>query len=415
MKKIKDKIYKLLIRSQKYAGTDMIYLARGSFWLTLGQIVSMAASFLLALAFANLLPKETYGIYKYILSMAGILAYPTLASINTALKQAIARGYEGSLILGLKTRFRWGTLGSLGSLVIAGYYFYNGNLTLTIAFLIVALFTPIMDSLTIYISMLHGKKLFDVSSKYGMIRETIPLLILISSLFLTNNLFVILLAYFISNTLSRFILLKLTLRKYPPNKKVDPQTISYGKHLTLTKILGPFAKHLDSIILWHFLGPIEVAIYSFAMALPDQAKGFSKTITALAFPKFSQKPQAEIKNVLMKKVLKYFLATIPIAGVFILLAPFVYKLFFPQYLESIFYSQIYALTILLIPSGLIGTYFQSQIKKKELYILRYASSIFRIISLLALIPFFGILGAVIARLSMQLFSLGLSIFLFKKS
>jgi len=64
IKKLKDKIYRLLRRSEKYFKTDMVYLAHGGFWLTLGQIISSAASFLLAIAFANLLPKETYGTYK---------------------------------------------------------------------------------------------------------------------------------------------------------------------------------------------------------------------------------------------------------------------------------------------------------------------------------------------------------------
>ena len=73
IKKIKEKIYNLLRWSEKYTKTDMVYLAHGGFWLSFGQIISSLSSFLLAIAFANLLPKETYGNYKYILSIASIL------------------------------------------------------------------------------------------------------------------------------------------------------------------------------------------------------------------------------------------------------------------------------------------------------------------------------------------------------
>ena len=65
---IKEKIYKLLRKSEKWTHTDMIYLAKGGFWLTLGQIISSVSSFALAVAFANFLPKEVYGNYKYIIS-----------------------------------------------------------------------------------------------------------------------------------------------------------------------------------------------------------------------------------------------------------------------------------------------------------------------------------------------------------
>ena len=62
---LKQRIYKGLKWSQKYTQTDMVYLAKGGFWLGMGQIITGLASFLLTLAFANLVPKETFGTYKH--------------------------------------------------------------------------------------------------------------------------------------------------------------------------------------------------------------------------------------------------------------------------------------------------------------------------------------------------------------
>ena len=100
--KIKNRIYRLLRRSERHTKTDMVYLASGGFWLTVGQIISSAATFGLAIAFANLLPKETYGTYKFVLSIAGILTIFTLPGMVTSLTQAVARNFEGSVILALK-------------------------------------------------------------------------------------------------------------------------------------------------------------------------------------------------------------------------------------------------------------------------------------------------------------------------
>ena len=84
----------------------MVYLFKNGSWLAKEQIISSICSFLLAIAFANLLPKETCSSYGYILSIAGLLAIPTLSGINTATTQAVARKYEESFIKELKTKIR---------------------------------------------------------------------------------------------------------------------------------------------------------------------------------------------------------------------------------------------------------------------------------------------------------------------
>lgn len=413
--KLKQKIYNLLRWSQKYTQTDMVYLAKGGFWLNLGQVVSSAAGFLLAIAFANLLPKETYGTYRYVLSLASILAIPTLSGMNTAIVRAVAQGYEGSFIPALKTKLRWGVLSSLAGLGLAGYYFFQGNTTLTICFLIVAVFLPLMSSFTIYGSFWGGKKRFDIQSKYRIATEIFALLALLITLFLTKNLFLILLAYFVPWTFLGFLFLQLTLKKSPPNKKQDPETISYGKHLTLMGIIGTVANHLDKILLWHFLGAVPLAIYAFATLPPLNIKEVLKSIGGLALPKFSQCSKQELKNTVHKKALKLFLLVIPIIVLYIVFAPYIYKIFFPQYLDSVIYSQVYIIFLLTaIPGMLLSTSFLAQMRKKELYILRTISPIIQILLLIILLPLYGIWGAIFALLLAKFTSFGLLLFLFKR-
>ena len=79
----KQKLISILRWSEKYTQTDMVYLTRGGFWLILGKIVFNISGFLLIIAFANLLSKEAYGTYQYVLSVASILAIPTLSPIPT--------------------------------------------------------------------------------------------------------------------------------------------------------------------------------------------------------------------------------------------------------------------------------------------------------------------------------------------
>jgi O-antigen/teichoic acid export membrane protein len=99
---LKEKAVRALRWSQKYTKTDMVYLAKGGGWLSIGQVVEKLSALGLAIAFANLIPQETYGTYKYIISLGGIIAIFTLSGLRTAVTQAVARGYEGSLEFGFK-------------------------------------------------------------------------------------------------------------------------------------------------------------------------------------------------------------------------------------------------------------------------------------------------------------------------
>ena len=74
----------------------MMYLAQGGFWIALGHIVNGLLAFSLIVAFANLLSKETYGIYRYILSIAGVLNIFVLSGMGTAISRSVASGNEGA-------------------------------------------------------------------------------------------------------------------------------------------------------------------------------------------------------------------------------------------------------------------------------------------------------------------------------
>lgn len=416
--KIRSKIYKLLRSSEKYTKTDMVYLTKGTFWLTLGQVISSASSFLLAIAFANLLPKETYGIYRYILSIVGILSIPTLSGMNTTVTQAVARKYEGSIIPALKMKIYWGALGSLAGLILAGYYYFQGNATLAISFLVVSAFMPFMDSFTLYDSLLSGKKLFRISTNYGIISQIISAVVLVSVLFFTKNLFLILLAYFLTWTITRFIFLKITLKKFPLNQNEDPKTLSYGKHLSFMGIIGTVAAYLDRLLIFHYLGAAEVAIYSIAIAPPDQIKNLFKNIPTLAMPKLAQRSFKEIDNILYKRLFYLFITGLALAVIYSMLAPYFFKMFFPQYMDSVFYSQLFSMTLMLrMPLSLISAVTQSKItsiSKHLLYWTNTIPSIVLIVSLYLLTEPFGINGVIISRIMLLIASLATTFYVVKK-
>lgn len=414
LKRIKQKLYSLLIWSQKYTKTDMVYLAKGGFWLNLNQGITSLVGLALTIAFANLLLPDTYGTFKFVISFVAILSIPTLTGINSALVRAVAQGNEGTFYPALKVKLKWGLLGAIGGLMLAGYYFYNDNTTLGFSFLIMAGFIPFFNTIDLWISYLNGKKNFKASAEYQSALKILSVVTMIITIIFTQNLFLILFIHFTSNSLFRSFFLWLTLKKFPPNKNHDPKSIGYGKHLSLMGILGTVASQIDKILIFHFLGPVQVAVYAFALKPVEKLRGPLNTLGNLALPKLSQRKVTELKKSIPGKMIKLFLLLLPAVVCYIFLAPYFFQFFLPQYTEAIIYSQIFALTLVFFPKFLLGQTLLAHANKKELYIIRTLTPIFKITLFLILLPIYGIWGAIITLLVAQIFNLLILVFFFQR-
>jgi len=415
IKKIKKLIITLLVGSQKFTGTDNIYLFKHSSYLLIGSVIGLITAFLLSVAFARLLPKEVYGQYGYILSVAGLIAIATLIGMNNAVIQGVAKGFEGVLKRGFITKLKWGLWGSIVSIGIAIYYWsFKGNAELAISFLIVAIFLPLFKGGEIYQSYLDGKKLFGRRVTYTALIQIISTALIVAALFLTKNLIVIILIYFSSYSMLRTFFLFLVIRKMRPNRTDDPETISYGKHLSYMGIIGIIAQQIDKVLLFNLVGPAQLAIYWFATAPVEYFRTPLQNIIEIALPKLSVRSKEEIKKTLPKKLLKTTLLIGIMIVFYIVAAPYIYHIFFPQYMGSVFYSRLFSLSLLIFPITMMRLSLQAQMMTKELYKINVISPLIQIVLFVALTPFFGVLGAVIARLLSYVCYFFLTWFFFKK-
>lgn len=415
MNYIRTKTYELLRSSERFFKTDMVYLAKGGFWLGISQVAASGSAFVLSIFFARLISRDAYGEYRYILSLASVMAIATLSGIDTAVSQAVARHFDGSLEFGLKAKLRWGLITTLLSFGCAGYYFLQSNIDLTIAFCIAAILIPFHEAYGLYASFLQGKKLFRNYTLYTSLTQIGVAIILCSALFFVQIPWQLVGLYLGGIFIFNFYFFILTKRRFVENNNVDSDTLSYGKHLSALDFINTLVSQVDKILVFHFLGAAQLAVYAFAVAPPEQIKGVLKNLQFLALPKLAEKSAAETKNSVMRKAFQLGILTTIIIVVYIILAPLAYHYFFPQYTDAIRYSQVYALsTIGVIVATFLYTFFTSQAAKKELSEYNIYSNIFNIIVLVPLIFYWGIWGAIIARLLGRFFLLGLSLLLVKK-
>ena len=394
---INQKIFNFLRRLEKYTKTDMIYLTKGGFWLVSGQVISSFAVFLSLIAFANLLPPVVYGNYKYLLSIFGLLSIFSLTGMGKALAQAVARGYEGSIFDAFWLKLKWSLGGSLVVFVLAGYYWLHDNNNLPIPLLLAGIFLPLMQASNLYSDYLGGRKDFKSLTKFNVLNNILGSLFLIAVLFFSQNLFIIIAAYLLIYTfLNAFFFTKIIAR-FRPNLETDEKTLSYGKHLSLMDVLNVIAEYFDRLLIFQLLGATELAIYSLAIAPVEKIKGYLKNIQTLALPKFSLRSGQEIKSTIYKKMSLLALFILIIVIFYIIFIPFAFRLFFPQYLSSIGYSQIFALSLVASAAMLAYSALLAQMARKELYRVNIIMPIIQIILLFICISFWGLWGAIWAR------------------
>ncbi|HHD92218.1 MAG TPA: hypothetical protein ENL06_01160 [Candidatus Portnoybacteria bacterium] len=398
MKKI---IYKILKKSEKITGTDNIYLAKSGFWLGLNNFFQMISVFAISVIFANLLDPATYGQYKYLVSLFGILSVFSLPAINMTLIQSVARGYEGNLEKSFWEKLKWSCLGSLIAIILGFYYFWKGNFSLALPVFLAAMFLPVFQASNIYVTFLNAQKLFKDQVKYTLINRTIFVVGIILVLFLTRNIFWIFFTYLFLNSLTNFSLYYWVKNKIKHNQKIDSQSINYGKHLSFLGLVGGLTSYLDKILIFHYLGAAPLAIFSFALSPITQTRGILNNLPILAVPKLAQKSIPEIETTIKKRFWQTLILGTIIAVFYVLLIPYLFYIFYPKYIASIYYSQIMAILIVLsLPLFYLSSIVQAKITlyPKKWFYISISRSIIFILYLVPLVKFFGIMGAIIAQI-----------------
>lgn len=413
---LRGRAQQALKTAEYYLRTDVRYMLRGGFWLAAGQGVSIAAGFCLSLAFGNLVAKEVFGLYKFVFSLAGLFASISPTGIGTSITQAVARGYDGALKKGVYTYFLWSIGAILITLGSSGYYFVTGNDVLGWSLLIVTLCAPLLSGFNLYSSFLKGKKDFQRDTIYGFFLSTVSPLLLIALMTMgkTTSVPLFVGVYYLSMTALSVFFHTRTVQVYRPAMLIDPESSSYGIHLSIMSILGRAAAYVDKVLVFHFLGAAPLAIYSFAASPPQYVLRLNSIFKSLALPKLAARDIPTIKKTLPRKIAIHFMFALAATIGYIVLTPYFFALLFPLYLDAIPYSQVLGLTILSAPGVWLGQTLTAHMRKGELYLLNTVSPLFKVTLYVVLIPLFGLWGIIGAVLATGLFGFLLAFWVFRR-
>jgi len=397
-------IKKALKPLERFLKTDIEYLASGAFWTVGGRFLSMFLAFGLAFIYARYLTKEFYGSYTYVQSIISIALAFTLPGLGTTLLYAIARGNEGTFKNVVKKMFFISFLATLIAWTIALYFLTKNNVALALTLFIAGIIVPFYETSNRFVVYLNAKKQFKKRVLYNLVVRVISFIFIGTTVLwiyktrvpLEIGLPVFVGVYFLSYAIPQIFFLKKIWRIIPKDSPTEKNVLKEGIHFTLMALPQTLTNYLDTIILFAFLNPAAVAVYSFATMPQKQLKGVLKSVFALVPPKVAKRSLEELQTTLPLKALKTSLIILPVVVAYIIAAPFIFKFFFPRYIDSVLYSQIFILALIVHPANLFDKSLTSAKKIKTLYIERLSSSILRLVLLIILTWFYGIMGTILA-------------------
>lgn len=401
--RFRERLFAYLRSLERYTKTDMVYLFSGLSWSAIGQTASSISALALSIVFSRFLPKEIYGNYKFVLAFVSVLGALSLNGLGTAVFQSAARGFSGALPEGFWVNLKWSALVFLSAFGFGAYYLLTGHAVIGIGILIGGCTSPFITSANLYGALLSGKKDFKRFTFYGLFNTVVPVLALIAVVFVSASTLAILLVYFFSNAIIGLVLYWRTCVHYRNEMhKRDSGTLTYAKHLSVIGILNTIAGNMDQLFLFHYVGAIEVAIYSFAIGVLDQSKGPLKMLDSMTQARFAAGETRSIRTSMRNKMLWLLISSVLFIGAYILAAPYIYRILFPTYMESVIYSQVYALSLLGLVVSPAGSYLSAKKKVKEQYINTFVNSILQIIAVIVGIIFWGLWGLIGARVIIRL-------------
>jgi O-antigen/teichoic acid export membrane protein len=383
-------------------------------WLFVGQFISAIGSLALTVLMANLLTEEAFGTYKYLLTIFGFISILSLTGLITSATRAVAQGYEGEVVASTITALKY----SGGMIVLGGgisaYYLLQGNLVLGLGSLVATLAAPLVNALPLYAAIVNGRHDHKVYSILGILINVVPVICTLGVLYITQNILFLFATFILSQVALHAALYVYVRYTYAPNTRRDHKATSYGKHLSLMNILGGISYQLDKLLVWHFLGPVQLAVYTIALAPAQQLRYLNKIITTITLPRFSKHSILNLQQTMLPKMLTLLVFSIFIVIGYILIAPFLFQYFVPTYTNAIIYSQVFALIILFFPAGLLQEALKAQAEQKALYVIQTVIPGMKIILLSILTPLLGIYGVLLSMFICEAVRLLIALWYFYK-
>jgi|GEM_PF-6546328 len=326
------------------------FTAHNQHWLIYAQVVGSLLSLGQLLILTRVLDSEVFGQYRYGIALTMILPLFFLSGISNAITSITANNDEGVFFQAIKMYLRSTRIPSIISILIAFILLYFNFLFLGYLLLIIGIFSPLYQTVQLYNSYLNGKQDYKRVFLYGLIPDigTVLSVITAAILFPTQPI-IILGIFFLANILSTLVPFFFTIRSYKIKDTCDKSSenlMSLSRTVSQSNIIQGIGGQIDKVITFHLISSSGLAVYSIVTLVAQQFRGFQKILYAILLPKQSLNRD---HTKFYKALWLYLIASALFCVVYIIAAPLIFSILFPEYIAFVYLSQLASLAIVFAP------------------------------------------------------------------
>ncbi len=372
----------------------------------------------MGIIFSRYVSKGVYGNYQLVLSFIATLTIFSLPGFSKGIWSETTTGKDGALDVAINKKMKWGILGSIALIAIGiKYYIVDDQYILMLCLIVGAITFPLFAGGNIWVGFLDSKKKYNLSTRLSLIFETLNKLAIVAALFIfRESLLMLIIAATGSIAVTNYIGLKIA-EKNKSNDLVTDDFSKYGFFLTKISIFKVLMSKIDKLLIGIFIGPIELAIYSFSLIIPDQVMALVASVTSVIIPKIGEHSQKKVQEKIYKKAALIIIGNLILVTIVIFLTPWVITtLFTEKYAESILYSQIITAGIFLYVFEVIfANILLVKKHKNQILKVNLLNPAFRSIAIIIGFVWYGILGVAIATIITRFFSFAVHLYFTRQS
>lgn len=368
------------------------YLSNGG-WVLSINLARQGFSLVFLMMLVRTFEREAVGQFQFVIAAVGIAGVFTLPGLGQAVIQSVGRGHPGTF----RTTLEWRLAGSLaGSAAITIYALLLADNALRPGLIAAAILFPLAHGLSGWTDVQAGEGKFKLNAIWQGVAYLLSYGGMMLSLWLgTLDILWLVVIMEMALAVVNLAAVRTILRRTPPDAPAEPGALRYGLRISLWGVANTLGNHIDKVMIFTFLSPAALAVFVIAERIPEIMKKYIQSLRVVLIPSFSRKkaytPKLARKIRLISLVLSCGILLV-IFGIVPRLLPLAFT---DDYGEAVFYCQLLCGTLIVgqvaqTQMTFIGSRFDATAMRNVILF----SNLVRIGASLALIPLFGIMGAI---------------------
>ncbi|NYB26596.1 MAG: flippase [Methanobacteriaceae archaeon] len=401
--------------------SDARTIAKNTSVLYVAQIITYVLGFFITIYTVRYLSVDDYGILAAALALTGIyvvfgdLGLSTLTVREVVRDKSLTQKYVGNTTI-MKLFL---SLFTFLLTVITVYIFGYNEATITVVYILTIAFIFNAFS-SIFYSIFQAYQKMEYQSVATILNSVVMLIGTLLAIYLGLDVIAFALVYLAANAINfLYVLVTYAWKFYLPNVEMDldfwKPTIKEALPLSITSIFAVLVFRIDSVMLSVMSGMEAVGFYNAAYRLMEALIFFPAVYTTAIFPVFSTlyiSSKKPLKTAYLKSFKYLTILSLPIAvGITLLAEPIILLLFKSEYIPSILTLQLVVWVLPFIFVNYIqGSLLTAMNRQVTVLKITAASLVLNVGMNLALIPTYSYLGAALATVITEIFSVALSFY-----